>query len=79
MSSLEQDQERSKSSSGERIAGSSRVVNERLLQRERGFAIVQDAAHAGTRWAADLGVGRALAGAKVAKVAKAAIDGRGRS
>ena len=45
-------------------------------ERERGFAIVQDAAHAGTRWAADLGVGRALAGAKVAKVA---IDGRGRS
>lgn len=34
------------------------------------FAIVQDAARAGTRWAADLGVGRALA---------VAIDGRGRS
>lgn len=33
------------------------------------FAIVQDAARAGTRWAADLGVGRALA---------VAIDGRGR-
>ena len=28
-----------------------------VLFRERGFAIVQDAAHAGTRWAADLGVG----------------------
>jgi hypothetical protein len=43
------------------------VVNSVRLQR--GFAIVQDAAHAGTRWEADLGVGRALAGAKVAKVA----------
>ena len=35
----------------------------------RGLAIVQDAAHAGARWQGDLGVGRALAGAKEAKVA----------
>lgn len=45
------------------------VVNGVSSSSERGFAIVQGAAHAGTRWAAVLGVGRALAGAKVAIVA----------